>query len=452
MRKHLVTWMCWCTVFSLTASVWGQAATQPAAAAPAAAVKASGDVGYVKGNNVYVRSGFDMNYYPVTKLNRGDEVRILKEEHGWLEIAPPAGTYSLIDKTFVDKADDKAGTVNQTTWTYAGSNLGNQRYAKQVKLNQGDRVQLLGETSDGALYKIQPPAGATLWIKAELVDRSGTPLSATGDAKAPTLEPVKPGSLNLGSDGVPTSSPAGSSALAAKPAPRQAPPAPKERKDTDRYSLQINAIEAEIAAETAKPLGERQFEPIIVKLEPIAAQSEDEVSQVYAQTRIEQLRGHLELVGAVRQIRDLHDTAIESANQEARRRQGIIVEQAAPMDTVDLRGEIRVSGIYTGELNRPKRWRVVEPSGGKTQAYIEVPEGSPIDPVQYYGKYVGIRASGYRYLKGTIPPVPVYTVQEILVLDPASRATFSASPAPPAVAAPASQPGSAEAPADETSK
>ncbi len=30
----------------------------------------------MRGNNVYVRSGFHQNYYPVTKLNRGDEVTI----------------------------------------------------------------------------------------------------------------------------------------------------------------------------------------------------------------------------------------------------------------------------------------------------------------------------------------------------------------------------------------
>jgi len=132
------------------------------------------------------------------------------------------------------------------------------------------------------------------------------------------------------------------------------------------------------------------------------------------------------------------------------------------LDTIVVRGEIRVSGIYDGSANRPKRWRVVDPKSGRTLAYIEVPKGSPIDPVQYYGKYIGVRASGCRLLRGTIPPAWIYTVEEISVLDPAAqskepagqpagkalrRVAMKASPAPTAVPAtqPAAAPGTAPA-------
>jgi uncharacterized protein YgiM (DUF1202 family) len=426
MYRHRSAWMCGCIVVSLATVVWAASGSQPAIASsrPAAAQPADAKVGYVKGNNVYVRSGSNANYYAVTKLNRGDELRVVREEYGWLEIEPPAGTYSLVEKTYVDKVDDKSGTVNGPTWTYAGSNLDNKRYAKQVKLDKGAKVHVLGETQDGALYKIDPPAGATLWIKADLVDRSGTAI-ASGEPKKPALETVPPGKLSLAEATTPV---AARAAEAPKVAPRTTVAAPKPEPKDDKFQLQFSAIEAEVAAEMAKPLGERNLEPIIAKLEPIAAQSEDDIAQIYAKTRIDQLREHLELVKAVQEIRNLRDSAIENANQEAKRRQSIKAAEPSPMDDVVLRGEIRVSGIYTGTLNMPKRWRVVDEKGGKTLAYIEVPDG-------------------YRQLKDTIPPVPVYTVREILVLDPASGlpqgTSRLASPAPRMVDAPASQPAAA---------
>ncbi len=445
------TWMCWTTIVCLAVAAYAQQATQPAATDSAAGKSQEGNgskTGLVKGNNVYVRSGSNANYYPVTKLNKGDEVTVLGQEFGWLKIAPPAGCYSLVDKTYVDKVDDKSGVVNGSIWAYAGSSLNNQKYAKQVKLQKGDKVQVIGETADGALYKIEPPAGATLWVSAELVDRDGTMLTEKSDGNKPAIEPLKPGTLKLeGLEEVTTTT---RPAIAIAPPTRRkdrTAPTPAEPKDTGRYQLQIDAIEAEVAAEMAKPMNERKLEPIIMKYEPIASQEEDQVAHIYAVTRMEQLRGHLELVDAVKQIRTLTDTAIENANEIAKQRDKIRVSEPILLDDVVLRGEIWVSGIYDGQGNRAKRWRVVERGTGKTLAYIEVPPGSPIDPVQYYGKFVGVRASGRRQIKNTIPPVPVYTVQEIVVLDPnapnpgeSMSETYSASPAPRSVAVPSSQP------------
>ena len=83
-------------------------------------------------------------------------------------------------------------------------------------------------------------------------------------------------------------------------------------------------------------------------------------------------------------------------------------------------------------------------------AYIEAPQGSPIDPVQYYGKYVGIRASGRQMMPGVMPPVPIFTVKEIVVQDPLAHKAGAgeareASPPQSEVAPPASQPAAAGA-------
>jgi|GEM_PF-732932 len=395
-------------------------------------------VGVITGDNVYVRSGFSTGYYPVTKLNRGTEVVVVDREFGWLKILPPAGTHSLVDKTYIDVLDKKTGVANGRVWVYAGSTIDKRRYAKQVKLEKGNRVEIIGETAEGDFYKVVPPAGAHVWVSGDFVDLTGK----TARAGRPTpkgFEPVRPGDLKLTQKSLPSEkavpdSPASdrkdatdASGRAAKTVTGQATPAASADRSsslssafTGKYQVMIDAIQAEIAAESSRPLTERNFEPLLLKLEAVADQTEDEVAQLYAQTRMKQLRDHMEVIAAVREMRDLRENAVSKADEAARRRELIRARSIPPMDTIAVRGEIRVSGIYDGSGSRPKRWRVVDTADNRTLAYIEVSEGSPIDPVQYYGKYVGIRASERRLLRGTIPPAPIYTVEEIQVLDPAA--------------------------------
>jgi len=454
-RSVWVVLVAWLGIATL---VWAQAATQPAVASKdkvASDAETKGPkIGHVRGSHCNVRSGFHQNYYAVTQLNRGDEVTILGEEFGWLKIVPPAGTHSLVDRTYVDRVDDKTGVVNDAAQVYAGSNLNNQRYAKQVVLPKGSRAVILGETSDKAFYKITPPPGAELWIKGDLVDQTGR-LANWARKESPTpskIEPVKPGELGLeGKRARPeaeiTPKPSGATDSASM-------------MDRNKHKLDITAIEAEIAAERTKPLDQRSYEPIVAKLQPLAEQTEDETTHLYAKARIKQMQDQMGLEAAVREMRELKEQAIDTADALAARRALIQARQAEPMDDIIVRGEIRVSGLYDGSASRPKRWRIVDPEGGRTLAYIELPEGSPIDPVQYYGKYIGIRASERRMLRGALSPIPIYTIKEIVVQDPAARskdralgAVMNASPKPAKVAAPASQPAATtEVPADKAAQ
>lgn len=411
----------------LTGWSWAQSASQPAAATPEAG-GADGRVGIVKGDNVYVRSGSDSNYYPVVKLNKGDKVTVVGSEHGWLKIAPPPGSFSLVDKSMVDKTSDTSGTLNGATWAIAGSQLDKRRYAKQVRLERGATVQILGETEDGAFYKVPPPAGAHLWISADFVDTG----AGTGRA---AVEPVKPGDLNLGGN---ATRPAG------KPGPRAStgsrkPVAPRTSTTDTRpaggeslqpaYASRIRAVEAEVSAEMAKPLGDRQFDSVIDKLQEIIDGGEDPIAVAYAKARIGQIRDQVELAQTVNSIRKLRESAMSRAEEIAEHRKTIRSGGPFTTDDVVARGEIRVSGLYEGVGSRPKRWRVVNPDNGRIICYIEVPPGSPIDPVQFYGKVVAIRASSYQLMTGAVPPVPIYTVREIQVIDPETLESLK--PVPP---------------------
>jgi len=382
----------------------------------------------------------------VLKLNRGDEVTILRSEYGWLEITPPPGAYSLVEKTRIDLVDDSNAVANDLVQVYAGSDLDSRHYAKQVKLGKGEKVRILGETEGGDFYKIAPPPGATLWITGDYV-RRGTA------EKTSSVEPIRPGELSQVQSAI-----AGPRKNAEKP--RKAPtdqaaaPAPKPQTQlTQANRDQIRAIEAEIADELRKAPTEQVLEPIVGKLQKLADQKEDLTAQLYAQARIEQLRNQMELAAAVSEMKHLRENAVSQADAIARERLSIRnPENRWKVDDIAARGEIRVSGLYDGSGGRAKRWRLVDPKTNRTDAYIELPPGSAIDPIQYYGKYVGVRATSYQLLHGTVPPLPVYVVNDITVLDPATdkpgviRKEAIASPEPRLVEPPASQPSASRAP------
>jgi SH3-like domain-containing protein len=422
-------WMFGVITVGFVASALGQS-TQPAGGGGLVQ-------GKIKGTNVNVRAGSDTNYYVVTKLNRGDTVSIVRELFNWIEILPPQGCFSVVDKNYVEKADN-TGTLNGDAWAYAGSLVEERHYAKQVQLKKGEKIQIIGETSDGKCYKINPPEGATVWVSGEFVDRPGG-AAKTGTDK-PTGEKVSPGELNL-SAVESTTKPAPEPALTKTTAESQ--PSMKEvvvktegldavkpdllNTKNPKHQSMITNIESKIGAEHAKPAAQRNFEQFIKDLQPLASQSEDEVAKLYAETRIKQIRSQVEAAKALQELKKLRADAVTEADamraELEKLRQKKLEEHI--VDWIDVRGVIQMSGIYDGAGGRPKRWRVVEPgvTPAKTLAYIEVPEGSSINPSEYERKYVAIKAEVRKQIRDTAPPVPIYLVREISVAEPPARGT-----------------------------
>lgn len=451
MKTSNKAWMVM-VVLACGSALWAQSSRPAATTAPAAA--AATGPGTVTGDNVYIRAGFSTNYYPVLKVHKGDKVNVLRSEYGWLEIAPPAGAFSLVEKSRVDKTGENAGTTNDVVQVYTGSDLSSDHYAKQVKLGKGESVRIIGETAEGDFYKITPPEGASVWISADFV-RTG----AAGDAP---IEPVKTGELSKAQ----REAVAAVKTMAAETSKKKTTPAPStgapisdapaskanaQQLQTNRDSMR--AIEAEIADELRKDPTQQNLEPMVGKLNVLAEQSEDITAQIYAKSRIEQLRIKMELAAAVSEMQQLRTEAVSKADEiAAERARQKAQETTIKIDDIAARGEIRVSGLYDGSGGRAKRWRLVDPKTSRTIAYFELAPGSAIDPVQYYGKYVGVRATSYQLLHGTVPPLPVYVVESIEVQDPNKPVRSGgiqkeaiASPAPKVV--PASQPSVSTPPA-----
>ena len=160
------------TIFATfaTAQPTGVQQAPPSTAAPAiTATPAFPWEGEVTGTSVRVRSGAGTDWYATTKLDTGNRVMVVGEEHGWFRIVPPAGSFSYIDMTDVERQPAaRQGKVNKDRVSVrAGSSLAASKSTTQAWINKGQTVEILGE-ADG-FYKITPPQGAFLYITRQYV-------------------------------------------------------------------------------------------------------------------------------------------------------------------------------------------------------------------------------------------------------------------------------------------
>lgn len=154
----------------------------------------------ITADNVYIRAGNGTIYYKCGKLTREKQITVVGSEYGWAKIIPPKGSFSWISKDFVkpDPANTKTGIVTgDSVRVWAGSeDLGPLRSSGyQTKLNNQDKVQLMGTESSG-YYKIIPPEGAYLWVSSQYIEYAGdvtkdTPQPAIHENVEDTISPTK---------------------------------------------------------------------------------------------------------------------------------------------------------------------------------------------------------------------------------------------------------------------
>lgn len=147
----------------------------------------------VEAAETYVRSGPGSKYYPTAKLQQGQRVMVHRHDPGWHMIAPPAGSFSWVRASAVDKVADDRGTVNDNNVdVHVGSFESDIRDVLTRRLAKGDEVEILGEKRlppvkgsgpEELWYRIAPPRGEWRWVAAQ--DLSPAPrksdLSAADD-------------------------------------------------------------------------------------------------------------------------------------------------------------------------------------------------------------------------------------------------------------------------------
>jgi len=135
---------------------------------------------------VQVRSGPSPQYYATSLLRIGEEVRVIKEEDGWLFIVPPSDSFSWVKDLFIGPIDSKTGaaTTLETAEVRVGSALHpEKRDVTKVKLSRGSLVVVLDEkrsiSEDGSWLKIQPPPNEFRYIPADAVKTPAPKVEAT---------------------------------------------------------------------------------------------------------------------------------------------------------------------------------------------------------------------------------------------------------------------------------
>jgi uncharacterized protein YgiM (DUF1202 family) len=328
-------------------------------------------VGEVTGNDVNVRSGPDTNYYPTMRLQAGARVTVTGEKFGWLRIDPPAGSFCLIAKEFVELDRDGSGVVSgDNVNVRAGSELSDRRLPI-TQLSKGTSVSILGEHPDG-FYKIAPPEGAYVWITKQFVRRVARPEAATRPARTRPA-PARPAVVAPAVTTRPT---------VAKPVE----PKPTTKPVSKRYQTLLDKVEADLKQETAdKPLRQWKLEPFLPRYQQIADQDEEEVPKLFARERLRILKDRIEVQQSLKRIQQQQEQLTDEQRVTLQQRTALQKTMRNVIEPFDAEGEIRKSWVFAN------RFRLVDPASDKTIAYLERDEDGP-DPARMLGRYVGVRA------------------------------------------------------------
>jgi hypothetical protein len=135
--------------------------------------------GYINSADVYLRSGPGENYYPVSKLTRGQAVEVYRHDPGgWYAIRPTDECFSWVSGEFIEPAEGNLAVVNgERVVARVGSKFSDIRDVIQVHLDQGEVVEVLeakrfnSGPAAQTWYKIAPPAGEFRWVSGQFIDR-----------------------------------------------------------------------------------------------------------------------------------------------------------------------------------------------------------------------------------------------------------------------------------------
>jgi hypothetical protein len=156
---------------------------------PVAAAEKFPYIAYANSDDVYIRSGPGKNYYPTEKLAKGDPVEIYRQDPGgWYAIRPPQGSFSWVPADVLKPIGDRLAVVQKDkTPCFVGTRLSNARDVHQVRLDQGEQVEILdikqiGDGSDAQSWcQIAPPSGEFRWVFGKYIDRNLPPGVSNSD-------------------------------------------------------------------------------------------------------------------------------------------------------------------------------------------------------------------------------------------------------------------------------
>lgn len=405
------------------------ATTAPAATAPAEpAVQPF--VGQVTADRVYVRSGPGVNYYEMGQLNKGDLVSVVGGRSRWYQIAPPAGTFALIAKEFVQvDPDNKVGTV-KTNGDYvnvrAGSALQpNSSYAVLTVVKNGTKLDIVGSTDKH--YKILPPDKAFVYISPDFVKPApegtqytqptltigGRAVATTAPSVTDTVVEVSPPIATTTDSATDTTAPATQTADTPTPATQTAggnpqvvvvTPTPATSYAPNAYTT-FAKLNAQTQDEMGKRLADQKLDTLLAGYKSLLETPNLPPSvKQGAEARVESLEKMLKLQKAIKSD-DPADVASEAHRKAAGEEWDAI---KAKIDEWERSGPLTAEGKLQTSTVVPGKYVLVNPRTGRVVAYLN--PSPEIDLAKVLGSYVGVRGITESEEGAAVKTVKVRTV------------------------------------------
>jgi hypothetical protein len=184
--RRLGCWLLWIACL-VAATTIGRAAEIPATGLPATGLPATVRV---LADHTYLRSGPGDDYYPTERLLQGDTVEVWAiDPAGHVAVRPVEGSFSWVRGDDLRHEPPAAGgdfgaakvgvVIADGALSRVGSQINELRHVAQVRLEAGERVQVLGHERiergrhAGTWVRIAPPAGEFRW--ARLADLESPP-------------------------------------------------------------------------------------------------------------------------------------------------------------------------------------------------------------------------------------------------------------------------------------
>jgi len=352
----------------------------------------------ITSNDVYVRSGPGTNYYYCGKLKSGDKIKVVGSKFSWLEITPPAGSFSWISEQYVQADPQSAGSgtvIGEAVRVYAGSDDVQPMHstAIQVKLSKGDKVTLLGEKKEG-YCKITPPEGAYLWVSNQYVKPLGSLIAPA--QPAPTATTTAPAPFPSPAPAAPFPSPASPNVpQAASPNEPAVTPTPQVSSDSQKIK-ELDALKAQIEAEGAKPLGQQNYSELKKSLEAMAGEKQSFRVAKKTQQLLKTIERY-ELVQNVSKAAKSQDEQFGQTSQRIESAKSAKLAELEDKGIFAVIGQLKESPLFA-ETPGAQYYRVVD-SDGKTLCFAR-PAGAAadMDLSKFIDKKVG--------LVGAIEPHP----------------------------------------------
>lgn len=384
--------------------------------------KGAGGVGIVNNDRTEVKAGSlkgpGESYRGQLVLNKGDRVEILGEEGNFWKIRPPQGAYVFLPPGSVRRANPGeigSGNAKPAIPAPAGSE-------PEIIEPDAERPAAPVATVPPTQPVTPPPAPETpvappTPTPAVVVEAPPTPPTVAAD---PEMTPPATTDVEVAEAPTPATTTTTAAQAPEAPATPEAPLTPAQQEqvasqvapggagfDSRATSERLRALESKMLPEFAKPLEEQPIAEMIREYEIINRQPLPAVDRQIVRMRLAALKRNQGYAETLKQIRETQQnlTPAEEVQQ--------IIEATPSYDAV---GRLLASSVYNGQ-NLPLRFRLVDPSSGRTLAWVQ--PGGVVEPRQHLGRLVGVVGS-QEYDPGV--KANVLAASRIDVLEPATGA------------------------------